>query len=129
MVLKLKVALVSVVLMVSTLTQQVEEKPEPELMRVTCYLPTGNKTASGVYPEEGMCASNWSNMGKIAVLYDMDMNYIGEFKVTDTGSAKSLKNGTSIDVYRESRASMNDWIGTYGDYCYVVWKEIEDGQN
>lgn len=116
---------VKLLLLMAIVAISVQPKPEPQLMRVTCYLPTGNPTASGVYPEEGMCASNWQHMGQIAVLYDMNMEYIGEFEVTDTGGARSLRNGTSIDIFRNDMDGAKTWIKTYGDYCYVEWKEKE----
>lgn len=40
-----------------------------EKVRCTCYLPTGNPTASGVYPYEGVIASNRDHLGQTAALY------------------------------------------------------------
>lgn len=91
---------------------------EPVKMRVTCYLPTGNRTASGCYPFIGSCAGKREDIGKIAVLYDIDMNYIGCFEIRDCGGAKSLKNGTSLDIYRNNMADAKAWVKKYGDYCY-----------
>ena len=94
---------------------------EPQMMRTTCYTWTGNRTASGVYPEYGMCASNYEHMGDIAVVYDLDMNLIDTFVVTDVGGAPSLKNGTSIDIYQNSLSECYEWVATYGDYLYIRW--------
>lgn len=92
---------------------------EPVKMRVTCYLPTGNKTADGTVPYEGICAARREDLGKVAVVYDLEMNLIGFFEVRDTGGAASLKNGTSIDIFRDNMGRAREWIAAYGDYCYV----------
>ena len=92
---------------------------EPELMRVTCYTWTGNKTASGCYPYEGICASNEENLGKVALVYDKEMVLIGIYEIKDTGSAESLKNGTSIDIYFDTLEDCENFIKEHGDYQYV----------
>lgn len=100
---------------------EAKEDNEPQLvkMRVTCYAPTGNPTASGVMPFEGGCAAKRDWIGGVAVVYDLDMNYIGTFDINDCGGAKRLKNGTSIDIYRESLSRCYEWVRQYGDYLYV----------
>jgi len=107
---------------------------KPTLMRVTCYTWTGNPTASGCYPYEGIVAGKREWLGCVAIIYDVDMNYIGTFEFRDTGAGMdtdgdgigdSIRNGTSIDVYRDTLAGCYDWIGEYGDYCYVQIIETE----
>lgn len=88
-------------------------------MRVTCYTATGNPTATGVMPFEGGCAAKRDWMGGVAVVYDMDMRLIGFYDINDCGGAERLKNGTSIDIYRNTFERCYDWIDEYGDYCYV----------
>lgn len=102
--------------------EKIEIQQATTYMRVTCYTWTGNKTASGVYPEEGMCASNQENIGKVAYVYTLDYELIGEFKITDCGGAYSLQNGTSIDIYRDTLERCYEWVGEYGDYLYVEIK-------
>ena len=92
---------------------------EPVKMRVTCYLPTGNRTVSGCYPFIGGCAGRKEDIGKVAVLYDMDMKYVGCFVINDCGGASSLKNGTSIDIYRNNMADARAWIKEHSDYMMV----------
>lgn len=91
---------------------------EPQLIRTTCYIATGNKTASGVYPKEGMIAGRKEDIGKTAILYDKDMNYIGMFEITDTGG-KPIRSGKVIDVYRDNIERVYEWSEEYGDYTYV----------
>lgn len=98
---------------------KLEIRDTTTLMRVTCYTWTGNKTASGVYPEESMCAARYEDIGKTAYVYDIDYNFIGAFEITDCGGAYSLQNGTSIDIYRDTLERCYEWVGEYGDYLYV----------
>jgi hypothetical protein len=102
--------------------EKLEIRDTTTLMRVTCYTWTGNKTASGVYPEESMCAARYEDIGKTAYVYDLDYNFIGEFEITDCGGAYSLQNGTSIDIYRDTLERCYEWVGEYGDYLYVKIK-------
>lgn len=100
----------------------VHAEPEyiaPVKIRATCYTWTGNRCATGCYPYEGIVAGRPEWSGYIAVLYDLDMRYIGMFEFRDTGGACSLQNGTSIDVYRDTLADCYDWVDNYGDYLYV----------
>lgn len=101
---------------------KLEIRDTTTLMRVTCYTWTGNKTASGVYPEESMCAARYEDIGKTAYVYDIDYNFIGAFEITDCGGAYSLQNGTSIDIYRDTLERCYEWVGEYGDYLYVKIK-------
>lgn len=93
-----------------------------EYQRVTCYVWTGSRTASGVYPAEGMCASSRANIGRTAYVYDKDGTLIGSYLCTDTGGAKRLKRG-EVDIYRDDMSRAKEWIRTYGDYCYVRWED------
>lgn len=99
---------------------------EPTRIRCTCYS-MGTVTASGEPVREGYISGKREWMGKTAVLYDMDMNVIGFYEFKDTGSAKSLKNGTSIDVYRSSLDRCHEWIKQYGDYVYIQIVEGAEG--
>lgn len=101
------------------------EPVETETMRCTCYLPTGNKTADGTEPYEGIIASNRDHLGDMALLYTMDGEYIGMYECRDIGGGRMLRNGTAIDVYRDNMDRVREWIHTYGDYVQVIWIEAE----
>ncbi len=103
-----------------------EQKINAYKVRCTCYIPTGNPTASGVYPYEGIIATNREHLGESCNLYDMDMNLIGHFESLDTGGHEGLKNGTRIDVFRDTLDRAYDWVGTYGDYVYIEWLGVEE---
>lgn len=114
--------LIVALLMWLIFTINVKAEPEyiePVKIRATCYTWTGNRCSSGIYPYEGVIAGRPEWSGYVAILYDMDMNYIGMFEFRDTGGAQSLKNGTSIDVYRDTLQGCYDWIDTYGDWLYI----------
>lgn len=99
---------------------------EPVKMRVTCYTAQpGAITASGRPVMEGTCAGKREWLGKVAMVYDSEMRLIGAFEVTDTGGHPRLKNGTSIDIFRDTLDRCWEWIGEYGDYCYVQIIEAE----
>lgn len=96
-----------------------------EKVRCTCYLPTGNKTADGTVPYEGIIASNSEHMGDIALLYTEDVVYIGMYEVRDIGGHKDIKNSTRIDVFCETEESMKEFISAYGDYVLIKWIKAE----
>lgn len=94
-------------------------------VRCTCYLPTGNRTADGTVPYEGIIASNRDHLGDVALLYTLDGEFIGFFECRDIGGHRKLRNGTAIDVYRDNMDRAWDWIHTYGDYIQIIWIEAE----
>ena len=100
---------------------------ELQKVRCTCYLPTGNKTADGTIPYEGICASNRDHLGDVAVLYSVDGEFIGFFECRDIGGHRKLRNGTAIDVYRDNMDRAWEWVGEWGDYVYIYWIEGVDG--
>lgn len=96
-----------------------EWEDECKLMRVTCYLPTGHKTASGQPTHIGGCAGRRQDIGKIAAVYTIDHEFVGYFEINDCGGASSLKNGTSIDIFRNNMDEAWEWVHMYGDHMYV----------
>lgn len=100
---------------------------ELQKVRCTCYLPTGNKTADGTVPYEGICASNRDHLGDVAVLYSTEGEFIGFFECRDVGGNRKLRNGTAVDIYRDSMDRAWEWVGEWGDYVYIYWIEGVDG--
>lgn len=102
---------------------------QPTKIRCTCYTSSeGSITASGEAVREGILAGKREWMNSVAVLYDMDMNLIGYFEFKDTGAGidtdgdgkgDSIKNGKSVDVYRNNNEKVSDWIKNYGDYVFM----------
>lgn len=112
-----------------TTSVQAADFLQPTKIRCTCYTSTeGSITASGEPVKEGIIAGKKAWIGKTAILYDMDMNFIGIYEFKDTGAGidtdgdgkgDSIKNGKSIDMYRETLERCKEWIGSYGDYVYM----------
>ncbi len=98
---------------------------EPQPMRVTCYY-GGTVTASGTEPREGICAARADWIGKTAVVFDSDMEYVGCFTIEDTGSHPRIQNGSSIDIWQPTLSDCYNWVATYGDYMYVSIVDSED---
>lgn len=98
---------------------------EPETVRATCYLPTGNRTADGTVPYEGIIASNRDHLGDMALLYSLEGEFIGFFECRDVGGNRKLRNGTAIDIFRDDMDRAWDWIHRYGDYVQIIWIEAE----
>lgn len=103
----------------------VEYLAEMEYVRCTCYLPTGNRTADGTWPYEGILASNYEHMGDVALLYSVDGTFIGTFESRDVGGHPMLVNGTAIDIYRDNMDRAWEWVGQWGDHVYVLWLKGE----
>lgn len=91
-------------------------------IRATVYLPTGNKTATGITPYQGIIAADRSHLNQECELYTENGDFIGIFVCEDTGSHKGLKNGTRIDVYRDSHENYRKWVDNYGDYVLIKWR-------
>ena len=100
---------------------------ELQKVRCTCYLPTGNRTADGTVPYEGICASNRDHLGDVAVLYSTEGEFIGFFECRDVGGHRKLRNGTAIDIFRDDMDRAWEWVGEWGDYVYIYWIEGVDG--
>lgn len=105
----------------------VNAKPDytkPTKIRATCYLPTGNRCATGVYPRHGITVAGkreW--FGKTCILYHINKDgsigkLIGYFVVEDTGGY-FIRNGIRIDVYRDTMDEARAWIKKHGDYVYM----------
>lgn len=123
-----KLSVVPLLLAVLSINSSAKEIKIPEgcqLLRCTCYLPTGNLTADGTVPYEGICASNKEHLGQVAVVYDMNLQIVGYFECRDTGSHEGLKNGSRIDIYRDTEQGITEWQNEIGDYVIVQWVKGE----
>ena len=107
---------------------------EPFLIRCTCYTWTGNQCRNGSWPVEGLSVAGKEEwLGKAIIMYSVTEDggigdFIGYFDFTDTGDGidldgdgrgETIRNGTSIDVYRDTLEGCYEWIEMYGDYVYI----------
>ena len=97
--------------------------PEPRKIRCTCYIQTGYMKG-GQYTYNGAIAGRKEDLGKTAVLYDINEDgsigdLIGLYVFEDTGSHHTLVEGTSVDVWQPNMTAAKNWIQTHGDYVYI----------
>ena len=106
---------------------------EHNLKRVylSCYLPTGNNCADGTPPVEGVVSSSREHLGMDCIVYDNDLTAVMRLECRDIGGHKMLREGTAIDVYRDSMERAYQLRDEYGLYVWIEWiprEETEDGQ-
>lgn len=102
---------------------------EHHLKRVylSCYLATGNNCADGTPPREGVVSSNKEHLGMDCIVYDNDLTAVMRLECRDIGGHKMLREGTAIDVYRDSLARAYELRDEYGLYVWVEWIPREEG--
>lgn len=97
-------------------------QPEPLHIEATAYC-YGQITATGKPVREGYCAMARDNLGKIAVVYSEDMEYIGTYEVEDTGGDQRIKDGKVIDIYNPSKS----WCEKFGRQKVIVYLYDAEG--
>ena len=88
--------------------KEVNAVPKP--VHITGYCIHG-KTADGTPTQEGICAYRPQDIGKIAIVYNKDMELIGTYEIHDTGS-RSIRKGYTIDIWKETK-----------EECYALTQE------
>ena len=96
---------------------------EEELVRVklSCYVATGNKTADGSVPYEGVISCNKSHLGQDAIMYDENFIPVARFQCRDIGGHKLLREGKAIDVFRDSLERCYSFKAQYPEFVYIKW--------
>ena len=65
------------------------------------------------------------------IVYDNDLTAVMRLECRDIGGHKMLREGTAIDIYRDSMERAYQLRDEYGLYVWVEWinrEETEDGQ-
>lgn len=96
-------------LMVAATISVLDAQPKPMHIEATAYC-YGTTTATGKNVREGYAAMAPEYIGKTAVVYTEDMEFVGIYEIEDTGSDNRIKNGTCIDIYNQSY----DWCIKFG---------------
>lgn len=111
--------------------QRYEFIEEHNLQRVylSCYLATGNNCADGTPPVEGVVSSNREHLGMDCIMYDNDLTAVMRLECRDIGGHEKLRNGTAIDVYRDSMTRALELREEYGLYVWVEWIPREEGKD
>jgi hypothetical protein len=102
---------------------------EHHLKRVylSCYLATGNNCADGTTPREGVVSSNKEHLGMDCIVYDDDLVAVMRLECRDIGGHKMLREGTAIDIYRDSMKRALQLREEYGLYVWIEWIPREEG--
>ena len=110
--------------------QKFIEEHHLEKVYLSCYLPTGNRTADGTVPYEGICSCNREHLGQDCIMYDAKtLTPVARWECRDIGGNKMLQNGTAIDVYRDTMERALELRERYGYYVYVEWIPREEGKD
>ena len=92
-------------------------------VKITGYCLKG-KTASGIETQPGICAYRREDIGKIANIYNADMELIGTFLIADTGrKGGAIRRGEAVDIWQETRKAC--FALTQDGFIEVVEKEVE----
>lgn len=104
------------------------EEHHLERVQLSCYLPTGYRTADGTVPYKGVVSSNTERLGMDCILYDANLVPYARFECRDIGGNSMLKAGTAIDVYRDDMDRAWQFIGNHGTWAYIEWIPREEGK-
>lgn len=100
-------------------------RAEVQPVKITGYCLRG-VTASGVEVREGICAYRKEDIGKLANVYNSNMELIGTYESEDTGKG-GVRKGTVVDIWKATRKECFA-LTQYG-FIEVVEKEDKDNVN
>lgn len=109
--------------------QRFIEENNLEYVYLSCYLPTGNKTADGTVPYEGVVSSNKEHLGMDVIIYDANLIPVMRLECRDIGGNSLLQQGKAIDVYRDTYERCIALKQEYGDYVFVRWIDRNEGKD
>lgn len=98
---------------------------DPQPVKISCYLPTGNATYSGQMPYVGGAACNKEHLGQTAILLDSEYRFITFLEINDIGGNSLLRQGKAIDVFQETMEDAREFIRMNGDTGFVIWINAE----
>ena len=105
----------------ATCIERFIEEEELVKVKLSCYLPTGNCTADGSEPYEGIISCNREHLGMDSIMYDEDFMPVARFECRDIGGHKLLRSGKAIDVFRTDMSRAKEFKKQYGDTVYIKW--------
>ena len=95
------VIIVLTMILMMPMTARAEVQP----VKITGYCLRG-VTASGVEVREGICAYRKEDIGKLAKVYNSNMELIGTYEIEDTGrKGGAIRRGEAVDIWRSTRAA------------------------
>ena len=96
-------------------------RAEVQPVKITGYCLRG-VTASGVEVREGICAYRKEDIGKLANVYNSNMELIGTYEIEDTGKG-GVRKGTVVDIWKATKKEC--FALTQNGFIEVVEKEEE----
>lgn len=105
----------------ATCVERFIEEEELVKVKLSCYLPTGNCTADGTEPYEGIISCNREHLGQDCIVYNKDFLPVARFQCRDIGGNKLLREGKAIDVFRTDMSRAKAYIKEMGAYVYIKW--------
>lgn len=110
--------------------QKVIEEEGLERVYLSCYLPTGNRTADGTVPYEGICSANIEHLGMDCIMYDAKtLTAVARWECRDVGGNSLLRQGKAIDVFRTDMKRALQLKQEYGDHVYIKWIDRGEGKD
>jgi hypothetical protein len=101
--------------------QKYIEEQGLELVKISCYVPTGNCTADGTMPYEGIVSCNREHLGMDCILFDEDFIPIARFQCRDVGGNQLLREGRAIDIFRTDMSRAKAFIKEHPSHMYIKW--------
>ena len=95
------IVLVAVVILVLLTVYATARAGELQEVKITGYCIHGTM-ANGEQTRTGVCAYRKEDIGRLARVYNADMELIGEYEICDTGKG-GVRKGTVVDIWKETR--------------------------
>lgn len=97
---------------------------EYDYVRATCYTDHNGEGLGICYDGTptyfGCLAGSEEQLGKRVLLFDAELNYLGEFEFHDTGNPEYV-DSKHIDIWQPDIDAAYDWIEEVGDYVYIIY--------
>lgn len=128
----ISLAAVMVISTISHFSVKANEKKPADMMdgqlhqvECTAYCYSGRDTASGDKTIEGLTmagAREW--IGSTCVLYDENKQFLGYYKISDTGYGRDgdIERGETVDLYMSSESDCDAW-GRRTVYIQIIPSE------
>lgn len=112
--------MIAIIVLIILSCQSRADESEPVLIpvKITGYCLHGTM-ANGEQTHPGVCAYRKEDIGKYAILYDSEMNFIGQYEIADTGKfGGAIRKGLAVDVWFDTKEECYAFTNT--GYIQVI---------